>query len=110
MEEKLINVNQVRILLEAYDSFADHWMQDDLKPLCEKAVNEYLAQGNKENLTPMELALAQDPKNRIQVIKMLRERTKCSLADAMLLVGAAMSLQSAEGPSQQTQDNSSQPS
>ena len=88
----MITFNQVRTLLEAYDSFAGHFMQDELKPLCEKAVNEYLAQNDKENLTPAEAELLTDPSNRIKVIKMFRERTGSTLVDAMLLIRSNMSL------------------
>ena len=85
----MLSVYQVRTVLEAFDSLANHPLQAELKPICEKVVNEYLAQGCKSNLTPYEIELLREPNNKIMVIKMLRERTGCSLADAMVLARSA---------------------
>ena len=83
----MISLNEVKSLLDTFESLNGHHLQKDVKLLCAKAVAEYLTQDDKDRLTPIEAELLKEnPANKIKVIKMVRERTGFNLADSKEVV------------------------
>ena len=78
-------LNQVKALLDIYESFNGDFLQDNIKPFVQQAVSEYLFQNDNTILTPFELELLPSS-SKCTIIKMVRRRTGLSIADASALV------------------------